>query len=125
MYLFFILQFVFLLVIVKPNTHHQVTKHLQIKNTCSYDCIHIATKTVQNYVMGLKCGNNYCVVYVFVCACALYLCICVCCMCVRARVCVVRVPVRACVHEDKIYHRMGHSIVRCVCARSQGIPQEL
>ena len=57
MYLFFILQFVFLLVIVKQNT---VTKHLQIKNTCSYDCIHIATKTVlkENYVMGLKCGNN-------------------------------------------------------------------
>ena len=26
----------------------------------SYDCIHIATKTVlkENYVMGLKCGNN-------------------------------------------------------------------
>ena len=60
MYLFFILQFVFLLVIVKQNAHHQVTKHLQIKNTCSYDCIHIATKTVlkENYVMGLKCGNN-------------------------------------------------------------------
>ena len=53
------LQFVFLLVIVKQNTH-QVTKHLQIKNTCSYNCIHNATKTVlkENYVMGRQCGNN-------------------------------------------------------------------
>ena len=39
MYLFFILQFVFLVVIVKQNTHHRVTKCLQIKNTFSYDCL--------------------------------------------------------------------------------------
>ena len=57
--------------------------------------------------------------YVFVCACALYLCVC---MCVRVRVCVcaVRVPVRACVHEVKIYHRIGtFNCVLCVCTKSR------
>ena len=46
MYLFFILQFVFLLVIVKQNTLYQVTKHLQFKNTCSYDCIYNVMNTL-------------------------------------------------------------------------------
>ena len=52
------------------------------------------------------------VVYVFVCACA--------CVCLYVCVCVVRVPVRACVHEVKIYHRSGtFNCVLCVCTKSR------
>ena len=122
MYLFFILQFVFLLVIVKQNTHHQVTKHLQIKNTCSYDCIHIATKTVLKETYASVTIINVQCMYLCVhvrCICAfvcLYVCACVCvlCVCLCGRVCM----------KSRYTTGVVHSIVCCVCARSQGIPQE-
>ena len=108
----------FVLVIIKQNTHHQVTKHLQFKNTCSYNCIHNVMNTLllkQNYMMGCEGDNNKCVVYVFVCVCIRV------CMC--DVLCVfVCVSVRVCVHEVKIHHKSGtFNCVCCVCARSQGI----
>ena len=45
-------------------------------------------------------------------------------LCVFVCVCLF-VSVHACVHKVKIYHRSGtFNCVLCVCARSQGIPQE-
>ena len=48
-------------------------------------------------------------------------CICVCmCVCVCACGCVCAVRVRACVHEVKIYHRIGtFNCVLCVCMKSR------
>ena len=122
MYLFFILQFVFLLVIVKQNTHHQVTKHLQIKNTYSCDCIHIATKTVlkETYasaaIINVQCMYlcvHVCCICAFVC---LRACVCVGCACACAGVCARSQDIPqewyiqlcvVCVHEVKVYHRSG------------------
>ena len=102
----------FLVIIVKQNTHHQITKYLQIKNTINYDCIlnatknthvHIATNTVLKEIIlwaaSGVCGVCMCVYVCCICACA---CVCMCvCVCVCMCVCV-----RACVHG------------------SQGVPQE-
>ena len=56
----------------------------------------------------------------------MYLCVhvhCICvfvCVCVCVCVCAVRVPVQACVHEVKIYHRIGtFNCVLCVCTKSR------
>ena len=49
--------------------------------------------------------------------CVVFVCLYV---CVRVRVCAVRVPVRACVHEVKIYHRIGtFNCVLCACTKSR------
>ena len=115
MYLFFILQFVFLLVIVKQNTHHQVTKHLQIKNTCSYDCIHIATKTVlKETSVSAAIINVQCM---YLCVHVRCICAFVCVVCVCARVCVLCVSLcgRMCT-KSRYTTGVVHSIVCCVCA---------
>ena len=60
----------------------------------------------------------------------MYLCVhvrCICvfvcvrvCVCVCVCVCAVHVPVQACVHEVKIYHRIGtFNCVLCVCTKSR------
>ena len=50
--------------------------------------------------------------------CVVFVCLYVC-VCVSACVCAVRVPVQACVHEVKIYHRIGtFNCVLCVCTKS-------
>ena len=42
------------------------------------------------------------------------------CLYVYACVCVVRAPVRVCVHKVKIYHRSGtFNYVLCVCTKSR------
>ena len=62
-----------------------------------------------------------CSVFICVCMCVVFVCLYVC-VCVRVcvRVCAVHVPVQACVHEVKIYHRIGtFNCVLCACMKSR------
>ena len=55
----YILQFVFLVVIVKPSAHHQVTKSLQIKNTFNYDRLHNVMKIHMYTLLVTVLKKNY------------------------------------------------------------------
>ena len=126
MYLFFILQVVFLLVIIQQNTHHQVTKHLQLKNTCSYDCIHNVMNTLllkkysRKIILWAASVATISVQCMYLCVCVLYYaCLCVCLsICVRLSMC-------ACM-KSRYTTRVVHSITCVVCVHEVKvyIPQE-
>ena len=73
MYLFFTFQFMFLVIIVKQDMHNQVTKCMQLRKICSYDCLHnvmtIRTLLLTQYLWVIIMACNFLVRQNLLCTC--------------------------------------------------------